>query len=651
MDDGWRRNITIIKCFLRRVVSGIQLRSCHVGNIVLQKTDHNAGAGRTTTATRKMIYDHAGRIKQIYQRNNNDPGDVLLAHYTYNELGQLVDKKLHCTSCPVPDRMMDEPGGFPAVIERIQYNPSESELVATNRIRLLPNPSGGGGFAVSQGNIFRGRISKSIIDVEQELTPSMFLQSVDYRYDIRGALTAINNAQLTTDAATNDDTNDYFGMELFYNAVQDGLSNTPQYNGNISAMKWKGPGTSPGAEDQHSHTYTYDKANRLKVAATRMFSGSTWTKQVGAFDEQVTYDLNGNISTLKRHHRKHELIVTPSGAVYGGYTAEMMDDLAYTYSGTIGDALVQVEDASGITSGFSNGTTEASEYSYDGNGNVTADKNKDIDDVIYNVMGKPKQIIFGDGRKIEYTFDASGRKLTMKTFAAGSATPHTTVDYVDGFVYENNALAFFASPEGRVVNRGSVLEYQYAIADHQGNTRVVFTSAAPAAQVTSANFEAETNNNFQNYPTGANRSQVEWYNHTSPSPPNTSSQLLTGASNSQVYPGDKISIEAYAKYFSGASGTPNLAGFAGALTGAFGLSATSTGEAARAYEALNDYGSFVAYGNALARMPFPKRLSIFCCSTRTLISSILPTSRSMVASSPSAARQKPLMTTWHASIQ
>ena len=47
---------------------------------------------------------------------------------------------------------------------------------------------------------------------------SNFLQSIDYRYNIRGWLTSINNAQLQNDGVTNDDTNDFFrdGIELQY---------------------------------------------------------------------------------------------------------------------------------------------------------------------------------------------------------------------------------------------------------------------------------------------------------------------------------------------------------------------------------------------------------------------------------------------------
>jgi hypothetical protein len=52
---------------------------------------------------------------------------------------------------------------------------------------------------------------------------SDFLQSVDYRYNIRGWLQSINNAQLTNDSgSTNNEEGDYFGMEL---GVQYGSGN------------------------------------------------------------------------------------------------------------------------------------------------------------------------------------------------------------------------------------------------------------------------------------------------------------------------------------------------------------------------------------------------------------------------------------------
>ena len=115
-------------------------------------------------------------------------------------------------------------------------------------------------------------------------------------------------------------------------------------------------------------------------------------------------------------------------------------------------------------------------------------------------------------------------------------------------------MSFFTSPEGRVVKKGSTFEYEYAITDHQGNTRVLFTSAPQAAQPTSANMEAGTNPNFQNY---NNRVGFDLFDHTDAGTVYQYSQKLTGGNNAQVglaktynvMAGDKVKIELFAKYF------------------------------------------------------------------------------------------------------
>lgn len=57
---------------------------------------------------------------------------------------------------------------------------------------------------------------------------------------------------------------------------------------------------------------------------------------------------------------------------------------------------------------------------------------------------------FSDGKVITYVYDAGGNKLTQKLY--NSPTLITTTDYVNGFVYANDTLKFFGSPEGRIRN-------------------------------------------------------------------------------------------------------------------------------------------------------------------------------------------------------
>ncbi|MBL0745362.1 DUF6443 domain-containing protein [Chryseolinea lacunae] len=485
------------------------------GKTLCKKTFHKAGTSQTTVIN-TYEYDPAGRLLKVSQ-SNNGAADQLLAQYEYNELGQVVDKKLHNTG-------------------------------STN-----------------------------------------FLQSVDYRYTISGTLKSINNAQLTANSQ-NDETNDYFGLELLYETQDADLNNTVLFNGNVSAVKWKGMGAAEGADNQKGYVYSYDKAGRLLAATSKMSAGSTWNQETNVHDETMTYDDNGNIKTLKRNQRKHTLTGTTAS-----YVSEMTDDLTYTYAG---NTVSKVEDAIAFAAGqtgFNNGSTVATEYTYNNTGSLTADLNKGISSIAYNELGKPSLITFADTRKVAYTYDAAGTKLTVKNYAAGSSTPASTTDYVGSFMYENGVLSIFGSPEGRVVNKAGVLEYQYAIQDHQGNTRVVFTSATSAPDKT-ASFEGDTNDgsgsqytvdtNFIVSFVGANHTtggtKVVKMNQT-----NKIGPLRSLA----VYPGDKVDIDVW-EYHEGTSGFGTVSTPATTLVtmiaGAFGGAPGGAGESGLIYTGVND---------------------------------------------------------------
>jgi RHS repeat-associated protein len=154
----------------------------------------------------------------------------------------------------------------------------------------------------------------------------------------------------------------------------------------------------------------------------------------------------------------------------------------------------------------------------------------------------------------------------------------------------------FALPGGRVVKNTGGFEYQYAIADHQGNTRVVFTSATPTPDITTTNF----NSNSTEFENDDILLSTMWeMNHSTSG---VSSQRLTGGYNAQVgatrtfkvYPGDKVKVDVYAKFRNLGTSPGNLLQFATALTSAFGLSPASTGEFANAYAGMNSFGAMAA---------------------------------------------------------
>ncbi len=321
-------------------------------------------------------------------------------------------------------------------------------------------------------------------------------QSVDYRFNIRGWLTSINNSKLTNDGLLNDDVNDLFGMEIMYNTITAGLndqSGDKRYsNGNISAIKWKTAVDGLSATDgQRSFKFEYDLSDRLKQSTFQAYKAlsTNWTGETGSMTEKMTYDANGNILTLERYKPK-------IGASLFNVGSEKMDDLSYTYA-TNTNRLQKVEDA-GDTGGFNNGSVNGTdEYVYSSSGSLTADKNKKIDSIHYNFLGKPRRIKFNDGKVVTYTYDASGTKLKM-TVSNGATT-----DYVNSFVYTNNALSFFSSPEGRTVKNGSAYDYEFAIADNQGNTRILVGNAFESSNlINTANPECTSTTGFTVYSNG-----------------------------------------------------------------------------------------------------------------------------------------------------
>jgi len=239
-----------------------------------------------------------------------------------------------------------------------------------------------------------------------------------YAYNIRSWLTGISSSKFT--------------QNLTYNNGSTG------FNGNITAMNWTANGSS------HSYSFTYDGANRMLNA----------THGTGAYTEKVTeYDKNGNIKYLHRYNN-----------------GSLVDNLTYTYNG---NRLTKVEDATGNTAGFKNGASQANEYTYDNNGNLTKDLNKGITNISYNVLSLPQVVTFSNGNTITYLYAADGKKLRTVHVTNGTAT---TTDYCGNVIYENGTQKLLLTEEG-YIDLANGNAYYYYLKDHQGNNRVVVSSS------------------------------------------------------------------------------------------------------------------------------------------------------------------------------
>ncbi|NQD72836.1 RHS repeat-associated core domain-containing protein, partial [Sphingobacterium shayense] len=228
-----------------------------------------------------------------------------------------------------------------------------------------------------------------------------------------------------------------FGMTFTYGG------NTRAYNGNIASVQWNTKVAAGQTQTPvQTYSYSYDMLSRLKKAAYTA-SGKT-----NFFNEELAYDVMGNIDTLRR-----------TNGSSGWY-----NHFKYTY---VGNQLTKVTDA---------GTAARSNtFSYDANGNGRTDSRLGITEIQYNYLNLPKKFVKGT-QHLLYTYDALGNKRT-KTLGAA------VTEYVDGIQYKNGIIEFIQTEEGRILPSGSSFIYEYFLKDHLGNTRAVIDHTGAVKQI------------------------------------------------------------------------------------------------------------------------------------------------------------------------
>lgn len=300
------------------------------------------------------------------------------------------------------------------------------------------------------------------------------LQNVDYKYNIRGWLTDINNAEYYHV----DTQNDLFEMMLNYNQSGGWLNNKELYNGNINSVYTR----TKTDNIFRGYAYHYDDLNRITLAQNVFYQNGGWRIGVtpdDTYNEELTYDKNGNILTLNR-----------TGESIGGQGIKI-DDLTYTYSA---NQLQTVTDVTNSPEGFNDGNTTGTDYTYDAFGNLKTDKNKSITNITYNHLNLPVEITFATG-KITYTYDATGTKV-KKVVQPNSGVAQTT-DYLYGFQYLNGQLQFFPHAEGYVKPTGTnSYLYVYQYKDHLGNVRLSYADCDGDGVINPATEILEENNYY-----------------------------------------------------------------------------------------------------------------------------------------------------------
>ena len=359
-------------------------------------------------------------------------------------------------------------------------------------------------------------------------TSGKYLQSIDYSYNTRGWLTAINSVnvgrdniavtpggvtplmKIMTPTSTGegtiinmavspyvqqalltspppviaDDNPDLYSQIINYENADSRYSGTPQYNGNISSTAWQIAGRAAQA-----FGYTYDDLDRLTEAKyydiTTSLGPKNSTKYTfstdNKFREALTYDKRGNILSLQRNGLNAGTWAS-DGSGYTVATYGMIDNLTYTYSDS--NRLSKVTDASLALKGFKyNNSGNPRDCYYDANGNLKIDLNKRISNIEYNYLNLPQKITFtqNDGVTVKgyimFVYDANGAKLRkiVQEIHQGLVANTTTYEYINGVEYEGTNLQRIQNTEGSIVrNEFGQYDYEYVLRDHLGNTRVTF---------------------------------------------------------------------------------------------------------------------------------------------------------------------------------
>jgi len=358
------------------------------------------------------------------------------------------------------------------------------------------------------------------------------LDSFAYDYNIRGWMLGMNRAYVKdTTSATH-----WFGFDLGYDKTSFTVNGNnksyaaAQYNGNIGGMLWK----STGDDQLRKYDFAYDAVNRLTGADFNQLTNNSFSKDA-KIDFSVTglnYDANGNILAMNQH-----------GWKVGG--SETIDSLRYTYNAS-SNKLLNVLDRRNdtatklgdfrsskayMTTLSNNKTTAATDYNYDGNGNMYVDNNKDISGIHYNYLNLPDSITVTGKGNIKYVYDAMGVKL-KKITTEGSKV--TTTTYLFGN-YVNDTLQFLPQEEGRVRFNpsDSSLQYDYFVPDHLGNVRMVLTEQQQTDAYPVASLETDSISKEKIYYSGldtgrGNKSSVTGYPSDTYTNPNDFIQKLSG---------------------------------------------------------------------------------------------------------------------------
>ena len=188
-----------------------------------------------------------------------------------------------------------------------------------------------------------------------------------------------------------------------------------------------------------------------------------------------------------------------SGAIYSQYNIEnllslsregdmtssckgIVDNLSMTYDGNRLASVSDSAQAPSVTGSadFRDGASEAVEYTYDRNGNMTSDLNRKVSLISYNRQNRPARMRHAGGTET-FTYLPDGTKRGRTVLGKDRSLSRT--EYRGNLVCADDTLKYILFDGGLIAMDGASPEYLFFLRDHLGSVRVVARPDGKAVQV------------------------------------------------------------------------------------------------------------------------------------------------------------------------
>jgi RHS repeat-associated protein len=409
----------------------------------------NSETGMKPELVTVIYYDKYGRIIQTQKENYLGGRDITSYYYKYTN-SDIIEKKMikHWKTNFVP-------GSPNCTIEEIYSYDNAGRLLTTDYIL------NGTSLRMSEllydetGSIQQKKIENS-------------LQIVNYKYNIRGWLTQMNNP-------SSYNINTLFAEQLSYNTGN-------YYNGNISRIEWKNNNLGTLVK---RYDLGYDKLDRLQSSSYAEYDNGVYMPNSGGkYIENCGFDANGNITSISRNG-----IVDDGTGLVG-----TIDVLTYKYYNnqnsnklwSVGDYIPDIFGRGDFNESNSDGNSNQ-EYYYDNNGNMTWDKNRKSK-ISYNYLDLPYNVWNETGPPLlSFIYSSDGTKI-RQIYYKNTGQSNEIIDYIGPIVYKNGILDYIMTDEGRAVfSNGNFSYYEFYLKDHLGNIRTVIKRNGTSPQVLQTN--------------------------------------------------------------------------------------------------------------------------------------------------------------------